>query len=458
MSSSADDPQRGVMPAMTARSAPRMRTINICSMVIVTIVSAAMLMVMRNALVAQSQERDLGAIYQRCQNAVEHLQDSSDYLSETAQLFVSTGDKSYLKSYFEEVTLNDRRGNALQDLRAYSDDSDAVNALSDAYNTSDTLSEIECYAFVLAADAYGIEDLPAELDGITLKETDAALSSDEKIKRANDLVNNEEYAKYKQEIRDEAQRSSNLLIENLSKDFEESHARLSHIYESLGIRAALVLCVLFTVILSTNLLLLRPIAKFEKNIRAGERLEPRGAQELRYLVDAYNEMYEINRSRTKSLDFEAHNDALTGLLNRGSFDELLTQHKANSALILVDVDNFKQFNDVHGHEMGDAILVEVAATLHSVFRSSDYICRIGGDEFAVIMTDVDADMTGVIERKIGSATTFLRDTSNGLPSATISVGVAFGTHEVSDSELFRKADSALYEVKRHGRNGLSFAS
>ncbi len=434
-----------------------MRTINICSVIIVTIVSAAMLMVMWNALIAQREEQGLSVMYQRCQTAVEHLEDSSDCLTDEARLFVSTGDRTHLDNYFKEVTLSDHRGNALQDLRANSDDSSVVNALTDAYETSDELSKIECYAFVLAADAYGIEDLPVELDEVTLNDTDATLSSAEKIKRANDLVTNDEYASYKEEIRNEVQRSSDLLIDNLNKDLEVAHARLSRIYMSLGVRAALVLCVVFVVVLSNKLLLLRPIAKFEKNIRADERLESCGAQELRHLAVAYNEMYEINRSRTESLHFEAHNDALTGLLNRGSFDELLGQHKTQSALILVDVDNFKQFNDSHGHEMGDAILIEVAATLHSVFRSSDYICRIGGDEFAVIMTDVDATMTKVIERKIGSAAEFLRDTSNGLPPATISVGVAFGTHDMSDRELFREADGALYEVKRRGRDGISFA-
>ena len=442
---------------MSASVAPRMRTINICSMFIVIVVSVAMLMVMQNAFVAQRQERELSTVYQRCQSAVEHLQDTSDYLTAEARLFVSTGYRRHLDRYFEEVTHNDRRGNALQDLRAYSNDTNVVSALSNAYKTSDALSEIECYAFVLAADAYGIRDLPTELDEVVLKKADATLSPKEKIEHANDLVNNDEYISYKQEIRDEAQRSSNLLIEKLSRDLEESHARLSILYTSLGIRASLVIFVVFVVILSTYLLLLRPIAKFEKNIRADKRLELRGAQELRYLAVAYNEMYEINRNRTESLNFEAHNDALTGLLNRGSFDALLTQHKTDSALILIDVDNFKQFNDMYGHEMGDAILVEVAATLHSVFRSSDYICRIGGDEFAVIMTDVDATMAKVIERKIGNAATFLRDTSNGLPSATISVGVAFGVHGISDSELFKQADGALYKVKQRGRDGISFA-
>ena len=126
--------------------------------------------------------------------------------------------------------------------------------------------------------------------------------------------------------------------------------------------------------------------------------------------------------------------------------------------MLVDVDNFKTFNDTYGHEMGDAILVEVVATLHAYFRPSDYICRIGGDEFAVIMSSVGTGTSAAIEHKLDQIATFLRDTTNGLPKATISVGVAFGRPGIKDDELFQEADGALYEAKRLGRDTYVFAN
>jgi diguanylate cyclase (GGDEF)-like protein len=124
--------------------------------------------------------------------------------------------------------------------------------------------------------------------------------------------------------------------------------------------------------------------------------------------------------------------------------------------MLVDVDYFKHFNDDYGHDMGDAILIEVAATLYASFRSTDHVCRIGGDEFAVIMVNVGPELRDVIAHKIGQVTAFLRDTSNGLPAVTISVGVAFGDGNCSDDELFRRADEALYSVKQRGRDGFAF--
>ena len=169
-------------------------------------------------------------------------------------------------------------------------------------------------------------------------------------------------------------------------------------------------------------------------------------------------MYEKNQTKTSSLYHEAHVDALTGMLNRASYDELLFEHRHHCALILVDIDNFKKFNDEYGHEMGDAILIEVSATLFGSFRSTDHICRIGGDEFAVIMTEADPDMREAIERKLEKVSVFLRDTSNGLPSVTISVGVAYGTATSTVDEIFLAADGALYETKRQGRDGRTFAS
>jgi diguanylate cyclase (GGDEF)-like protein len=271
-------------------------------------------------------------------------------------------------------------------------------------------------------------------------------------------VYDETYRNQKLSIRAAVQACTERLSDTLRAQIEEGAAVLESqlLWMRVGV-VALVLVLLF-VILSSRLLLLWPISLYEKNIQKDEPLEPGGARELRALSVAYNEMYARNHALTESLAFEAHCDALTGVNNRGSFDALVTLHKTDCALILVDVDYFKQFNDKWGHDMGDAILIEVAATLYSCFRSTDYICRIGGDEFAVIMVDAQPSMRDVIEHKIEKVRSFLRDDSNGLPGATISVGVAFGGPGSTDDGLFHQADAALYATKRAGRDGITFAS
>ena len=92
---------------------------------------------------------------------------------------------------------------------------------------------------------------------------------------------------------------------------------------------------------------------------------------------------------------QAEHDPLTELLNRRSFDKILKlyeEDESSFALILADVDTFKSINDTCGHAAGDRILKKVAALLQSMFRSVDYVCRIGGDEFAIIMVDMTREL------------------------------------------------------------------
>lgn len=146
------------------------------------------------------------------------------------------------------------------------------------------------------------------------------------------------------------------------------------------------------------------------------------------------------------------------LLNRRSFDQLLSLYekdRSSFALILADVDVFKQINDTCGHDMGDRILKRVAALLHTTFRSIDYVCRIGGDEFAVIMVDMSRELYYTIPDKIAEINGLLAVPEDGLPAVSLSAGVAFSDENGFCGSLFRAADSALYTAKAHGRCGCS---
>ena len=158
----------------------------------------------------------------------------------------------------------------------------------------------------------------------------------------------------------------------------------------------------------------------------------------------------------KLIKERAERDPMTGVLNRGSFDQILRsmeKDKQNSALILVDVDHFKNVNDTYGHEVGDSILKRVSKLLAEDFRSIDHVCRIGGDEFAVVMMDVTSDLGYTIENKIGRINNRLALQEENVPAVSLSVGVAFTDRENPGQSLFKDADRALYYVKEHGRNG-----
>jgi diguanylate cyclase (GGDEF)-like protein len=145
------------------------------------------------------------------------------------------------------------------------------------------------------------------------------------------------------------------------------------------------------------------------------------------------------------LRLAAATDPLTGVLNRRAFGQRCGEELARTrrtgepfAALLIDVDDFKQINDHHGHAAGDAALVQLAAALRRELRELDTLARIGGDEFAVLLP-----ATGMAGAE--AAVARLRERSD----VPISIGVAvYGVHGHSIDELARAADAALYEVKR----------
>ena len=219
----------------------------------------------------------------------------------------------------------------------------------------------------------------------------------------------------------------------------------------------LLVVVVLAMVLAVVLLILVPMRKYTAQIRENRTLTMHGAYELRYMAEAYNLMYEENRKHQEALRYRAEHDPLTGLLNRGAFESLRREKEHDSiALLLIDVDHFKGINDTYGHDMGDRMLQKVAGLLEGSFRASDYPCRIGGDEFAVIMTDMNPELKQAILSKIEFVSVGLKDTADGLPEATLSIGVAFSRQCRPEDDIFKLADAAQYRIKDNGKNGCAF--
>ena len=152
---------------------------------------------------------------------------------------------------------------------------------------------------------------------------------------------------------------------------------------------------------------------------------------------------------------KAETDELTGLLNRAGYDRLLEElDLKETILLLVDTDKFKGINDRFGHETGDRVLQKIAKSLLANFRQADYVCRIGGDEFAVLMLNIGILDDDRIIDKIRFINRELAATAvDELPTVSVSVGVARGTGASNWTELFKQADSVLYGVKQDGGRG-----
>ena len=167
------------------------------------------------------------------------------------------------------------------------------------------------------------------------------------------------------------------------------------------------------------------------------------------------------------LQEQARVDALTGLVNRRSFDEalestLIRPVGAGTALVLIDVDSFKTINDSHGHPVGDAVLVHLARVLREQIRSDDAVLsRLGGDELAVLLRDCTPD---VAARRAEDLLLAVRSTPLPLPDGTllalsISLGVAHVPERKGDlTTLSHDADVALYDAKRAGRGRVALSS
>ena len=154
--------------------------------------------------------------------------------------------------------------------------------------------------------------------------------------------------------------------------------------------------------------------------------------------------------------YNATHDSLTQVYNRAGYDLLFSGIDfSTTCLLLIDADHFKEVNDNYGHEVGDRILQKIADTLKRHFRSEDYVCRIGGDEFVVFMLHTDPLQRELISGKIRQINADLVKTDDGLPAITVSAGAAPGTGAATPADWFDRADKALYETKRGGRRGVT---
>ncbi len=177
----------------------------------------------------------------------------------------------------------------------------------------------------------------------------------------------------------------------------------------------------------------------------------------------------------------AYRDALTGLPNRRMMSDRLAQAMAASkrngsygAFMFLDLDNFKPLNDQHGHELGDALLIEAARRIKLCVREADTVARFGGDEFVVMVTDLDAQRAPALQQArlvaekirltLGASYLLSKDQHGSHAGevehrCTVSIGVVmFVNHEASEQELLNWADQAMYQAKQSGRNQICFFS
>lgn len=181
----------------------------------------------------------------------------------------------------------------------------------------------------------------------------------------------------------------------------------------------------------------------------------RGAmKECKNCAELKNEIQQLE-SRLQEMEQMAHHDVLTGLPNRRHFIKALEnrvtrclRYGDTSALLFLDVNNLKKINDAHGHGAGDLILSHLAQLLRTYIRQSDLVARIGGDEFAMLLDNLDADH---VEKKIAFLLDRFSNSRVQYKGAQISLRVAIGYCFVGPrdtvTDLLSRADAAMYATK-----------
>ena len=167
------------------------------------------------------------------------------------------------------------------------------------------------------------------------------------------------------------------------------------------------------------------------------------------------------------LEIVASTDSLTSCLNRAAFATLVDAYldkfsavpRAQGALLVVDVDNFKTINDTLGHDVGDEALKVIAVTIRNELRDIDLIGRLGGEEFSIFLPGVHRHQCSEIAERIRSAIQKADFNPAGERwSLTVCIGAAPFTAKTSFSDLYRVADQHLYGAKRNGRNRVMMAA
>ena len=169
--------------------------------------------------------------------------------------------------------------------------------------------------------------------------------------------------------------------------------------------------------------------------------------------------------KNQLLEVLAVTDGLTGLYNRKKLDEVLVdqfvrfkRYRSPFALLMFDLDNFKSINDNYGHVSGDQVLTTVAAALKQSVRTVDYVARYGGEEFVAVLTETPMGEALEIAERIRAGVEGLRCSAGSKTiSVTVSLGITYSQDSDDDPDkmLFR-ADHALYEAKRAGRNQVQY--
>lgn len=205
-----------------------------------------------------------------------------------------------------------------------------------------------------------------------------------------------------------------------------------------------------------------------KIMQKTEGLKVKGDQLSKKLQDSQSQVESL-QANLEEVSKQVSMDALTGIPNRKAFDDTildLTREAKDTGkdlcLLMVDVDHFKNFNDTHGHLLGDQVLKIVASTMREAIKGKDFVARYGGEEFAILLPETPTHggqiVAESVRKSIASRELKRKDTGESYGKLTVSIGMSTFKRFDQINDFIERADKALYKSKDNGRNMVSLES
>ena len=393
-----------------------------------------------------------------CINNISMILSHSSKLSDTITTFIYTPEiptgpysaklnNEPITEYVSEIKIESRDPDKIKEnLKKYSIDTDTLGDINLALNNLKYIISEQAHAIRLINSKIPLSDeIMDYIPAYTLTDEELAYSKDEVKQKAREIIFTKEYSWAKRDVA----KYINLAQESTIKVFDSEHAVLQFHLNNLRVCLwiMIVTIMIITIIFFGILikLLVIPIVDFSKKINENERLDcQKSLYEANFLAYSYNELLDRHDKFEDELREVAERDSLTGLPNRYSYNEFLKRDIADgqkACVFMLDINNLKHENDTYGHDRGDELIKKSSQCIRECFCDESYYFRTCGDEFVVIVNDLDKEKINSIidnffeiQKKYG---------------VSIAIGYSYSDNvkEVGYERLVIEADKYMYRNK-----------
>lgn len=439
-----------------ARHGIRLSRVNIVLLAVTVIGSIGMIIATNRLNSAYQQLIEETGKYINTQQDAGMIEEFSGSMLSESRSFLQTGDPAHVMAFYSQMDVIRRQldGSGTSETKgtAASD-----RYLEEAVEAFRTLAEQDAYAMRLKAETLPVSlgSYPAEFAGTEIRPEDAVLDAEQKLAKAQEILDRTDYSAIRSRLSDRVDASHRAASETVQQQMGVTTARIRQELLLLRTFGVVFLVIAVLAMLSNLLLIILPINRSVSNLDNREEIPEQGSFEMRNLARVYNEVLRDSTEKQEELEYSATHDALTGVYNRAAFDREYDRCRNDRiGIAIVDVDGFKHYNDVYGHDVGDHVLRRVTETIGSKFRKEDHISRIGGDEFVIIMKNTGSAQSEDIKLKIDEINEELvKERRKGMPPISVSVGAAFWDRENPGPDILKDADKALLQMKQNGKLG-----